>query len=180
MHGPHAAAEIIASLRALHDESVGYWSTFDTPAFFAPLGSAWSPADNVRHLTKTMRAINRGLNAPKWLLWLRFGRGQTSRNYTEMKAVYLARLARGASAGPFTPAPISETTEAERGRIMESHADAIEQLTTSLGRWSERALDWHRLPHPLLGPITVREMLFFALYHNRHHLEGVQRRAADR
>jgi hypothetical protein len=174
-----AAPEIASALRALHDESVRYWSSFDTPGFFAPIGDAWSPADNVRHLTKTMRAIDRGLNAPRWILWLRFGRGGVSRSYTEMKDVYLARLARGASAGRFAPGPAQQTSDAERERIMKFHADAIAALTASVGRWPESALDARRLPHPLLGPITVREMLFFTLYHNRHHLEGVQRRVGN-
>jgi uncharacterized damage-inducible protein DinB len=96
-----------------------------------------------------------------------------------MKDVYLARLARGASAGRFAPPPAPATSDAERHRIMAFHAQTVAQLTSSIQEWSEDALDRRRLPHPLLGPITVREMLFFALYHNRHHLEGVQRRAGS-
>ena len=116
------------------------------------------------------------LNAPRWILLLRFGRGGTSRGYAEMKDVYLARLAQGASAGRFAPAPARESSDAERDRIMGFHAAAIDHLGASIARWPERALDARRLPHPLLGPITVREMLFFTLYHNRHHVESVQRR----
>src|SRR5688500_9216606 len=157
MRTAQAAPEIASALRALHDESVHYWSSFDTPRFFAPIGDAWSPADNVRHLTKAMRAVDRGLNAPRWILWLRFGRGGVSRGYTEMKDVYFARLARGASAGRLAPAPAQHSSDAERERIMKFHAAAVDTLTTSIGRWPEHALDARRLPHPLLGPITVRE-----------------------
>jgi hypothetical protein len=57
--------EIAAALQALHAESVQYWSTFNTPAFFAPFGTDWSPADNVRHLTKAMRAVTVGLKMPR-------------------------------------------------------------------------------------------------------------------
>jgi hypothetical protein len=174
-----AGPEIASALRALHDDSLRYWSSFDTARFFAPIGGAWSPADNVRHLTKSVRAVNMGLNAPRWILWLRFGRGGVSRSYAEMKAVYLARLARGASAGRFAPAPAQQSSDAERERIMKFHAEAIAALTAAIGRWPEQALDARRLPHPLLGTITVREMLFFTLYHNRHHLEGVQRRVGN-
>jgi hypothetical protein len=174
-----AGPEIASALRALHDESVRYWSSFDTPRFFAPIGGAWSPADNVRHLTRAMRAVNTGLNAPRWILWLRFGRGGPSRSYAEMKDVYLARLARGASAGRFAPPPTRHSTDADRDRIMDFHANAVDTLTASISSWPEQALDARRLPHPLLGRLTVREMLFFTLYHNRHHLEGVQRRVGN-
>ncbi len=173
---PHTGSDIVSALTALHDESVAYWSTYSTPDFFAPIGDAWSPADNVRHLTRAVRAVAGGLRVPRWLLWLRFGRGGGSRDYGEMKETYLARLSRGASAGRFAPAPIKETSDAERNRIMTFHASAIRELTDAIARWPERALDTGKLPHPLLGSITVREMLFFTLYHNQHHLDGVRRR----
>jgi uncharacterized damage-inducible protein DinB len=30
--------------------------------------------------------------------------------------------------------------------------------------------------HPLMGPLTVREMLFFFVVHEQHHRKGVLRR----
>jgi uncharacterized damage-inducible protein DinB len=62
---------------------------------------------------------------------------------------------------------------------MEYHAAAVQELVRAAGRWSERALDARQLPHPLLGKLTVREMLFFTLYHNRHHVDVVKRRMAS-
>jgi hypothetical protein len=176
---PYTGADITAALRALHQDSVDYWATFTTPVFFAPIGNGWSAADNVRHLTKVMRAVGTGLRTPRWLLRLRFGGGSASRGYAEMKAVYLARLARGASAGRFTPAPAQEASDLERARIMSFHAAAVSALIDAIGRWPDTALDARKLPHPLLGAITVREMLFFTLYHNRHHLDGVRTKTAS-
>jgi hypothetical protein len=40
-------------------------------------------------------------------------------------------------------------------------------------------LDRLRLPHPGLGLLTVREMLLFTLYHNTHHVLGVERRRSS-
>jgi hypothetical protein len=45
-------------------------------------------------------------------------------------------------------------------------------------RWPERALDRHLLPHPLMGLLTIREMLAFTVYHTAHHLRRVADRAA--
>ena len=33
----------------------------------------------------------------------------------------------------------------------------------------KKQLDHYLLPHPLLGKITLREMLFFSAYHIQHH-----------
>jgi hypothetical protein len=178
---PHSAAEIAAALRAVHEESVTYWQSFATPEFLAAIGTAWSPADNVRHLTKSVQAVSGGLRVPRWVLWLAFrsGRG-TSRSYGEVRETYRARLARGASAGKFAPAPRPPAVdpEAERTRVMTRHANSIDELVSLVARWPENALDRRRLPHPLLGPLTVREMLLFTVYHNRHHVDVVRGRLA--
>jgi hypothetical protein len=49
-------------------------------------------------------------------------------------------------------------------------------MRKALDRWSEAALDSVQMPHPLLGRLTAREMIFFTLYHNQHHVEVVRRR----
>lgn len=173
------AGEIATALRALHADSVQYWSSVPTAAFLAPLGEAWSPADNVRHLTKSVRAVSAGLRLPRWVLWFAFrGARRPSRRYAEIREIYRARLARGASAGRFAPEAQRVIVDpvAERARIMERHAIAVEEMARLVTRWPEQALDRRQLPHPLLGILTVREMLFFTLYHNRHHVDGVRRR----
>jgi len=46
-------------------------------------------------------------------------------------------------------------------------------LDAVLERWDDKRLDRYQLPHPVLGKLTVREMLFFTLYHNKHHASRV-------
>jgi hypothetical protein len=179
---PSTGTSIRTALSELHAGSVTYWETFDTPTFLAPIGDAWSPADNVRHLTISMRAVARGMRLPRVFLLLAFGRPTfPSRSFDVMRDTYRARLAEGASAGRYAPRPREESVDphAERARIMSHHAMAVSAIGDIITRWSESALDASRLPHPLLGPLTVREMLLFTVYHNRHHLENVQRRLAS-
>jgi hypothetical protein len=61
---------------------------------------------------------------------------------------------------------------------MTRHANSIDELVSLVARWPENALDRRLLPHPLLGRLTVREMLFFTVYHNRHHVDVVRGRLA--
>lgn len=170
------------ALEALHAESVAYWDAIPTAEFLRPIGDAWSPADNVRHLSKSIRAVTRGLRLPTFVVRLSFGGSSgSSRTYEEIREHYRASLGSGASAGVFAPTPshADSTPDVERARIMSQHAADVQALVASIGRWSERQLDRCQLPHPLLGPLTVREMLFFTLYHNRHHLDGVRRRRGE-
>lgn len=61
---------------------------------------------------------------------------------------------------------------------MASLDKTFENLMSATGRWREWQLDRLRLPHPALGNLTVREMLFFTIYHHAHHVENVVRRMA--
>jgi hypothetical protein len=179
---PHSLDSIRRELQRIHNESAAYWAAFATEKFIAPLGTAWSPADNVRHLTKAIKAVTLGFNVPRLILWLRFGRaGQPSMSYTELRDTYLARLADGAQAGRFTPRPASPENDPEPWRIqvISAHNAAAAALQAAIATWSDTSLDRFLLPHPLLGKLTLREMLFFTLYHNLHHVHVVARRAAD-
>lgn len=178
---PSGGAEIVRELRALHARSRGFWSSFSTTEFFFPFGDAWSPADNVRHLLKSNRPVLRALSTPKLLLLARFGAGlRPSRTYAEVRERYLARLAEGVTAGPFAPKPLagSEQTEEQRSALLAAMDQVFEGLAGAISRWREWQLDRLVLPHPALGRLTVREMLFFTLYHNLHHIRNVERRMA--
>ena len=179
VEAPRTRDEILAALERLHGESAAYWNAFDTDAFFRPFGTAWSPADNVRHLTKSIRAVTQGLRLPRLALGLMFGRaGRASRDYDQVVERYHGVLAAGGKAGRFAPSQRQHESDADawRAEVMLHHDLAAEGLAAAARGWSEAALDRYRLPHPLLGKLTVREMLHFTLYHNLHHVLGVERR----
>ena len=177
---PEFPSALAAEARRIHTESVRYWSAYPLEAFFmraAP--EVWAPADQVRHLTKAVRAVNRGLALPRLVLLLLFGWSRRpSRAFDTLAADYKAALAAGGRAGRFTPPAVAQTeqTETGRARIMAYHASAIEELSHAVERWSARALDRYRFPHPLLGKLTAREMVYFTLLHNVHHVQVAEGR----
>jgi hypothetical protein len=176
---PKTREEIARGLEQLHRESVAFYATLTTPVFVAPQGAAWSPADHVRHLTKSMRALNRGLGLPLIVLRLRFGRAKhASRDYATIVATYRKRLETfDGRNNPFAPAPSAHADpEAFRGEVMRFHEIAVKELIAHVLRLSEAALDEQQAPHPLIGKLTLREMLFFMLYHNLHHVRLVASR----
>lgn len=176
---PQSRDDIVRALARVHDESRAYWMSFTPEAFHAPLGDAWSPAENVRHLTKSIRPVAGALKIPRLILRWRFGRAkEPSRTYVALREEYHRRLAAGGKAGRFAPSPQDPPADAASSRehILAQHAAAVAALSEAAMRWPEKALDRLRLPHPLLGLLTVREMLFFTVYHNQHHVGVVRRR----
>ena len=116
---------------------------------------------------------------PRLVLGFRFGRHRgPSRSFDEVVDLYRAALAGGAGAGRFTPSERPEDVAPGEWRELVkttwSHASAA--LFEVIGRWSEKALDRYQLPHPLLGKMTVREILYFTLYHNAHHARRIEER----
>jgi hypothetical protein len=178
---PSDRDEIVREFRSVQSQSRDFWNSFSTAELFSPFSDAWSPADNVRHLLKSTRPVAGALAMPKVLLAIRFGVAfRDSVTYSQLQERYLSILATGFKAGRFAPAPLkpSEISEEHRRSMMASLDTAFENLTSAATRWREWQLDRLRLPHPALGNLTVREMLFFTIYHHVHHVENVVRRMA--
>ena len=174
---PFSGVEIAAAMARLHEESERYLAAIPAVEFAAPQGGKWSPADHVRHLAKSTFPLVPALGLPKFLLGLRFGRSPAqSRPFAALRDAYRTRLTEtGATAGRFAPSPRPAPADsaAWQSEVLASWRGAVTGLVGRMPGWSEAALDRYRLPHPLLGKLTVREMLFFTLYHNAHHLELV-------
>jgi hypothetical protein len=178
---PYSVDELAAELERVHRESVAYWGAFDDTAFFAPMGEKWSAADHVRHLNRSMRPVARALRLPRWVLRLMFARPGASRRLAVLRDDYHAVLAAGGQAGGYAPSPLAERdrTPERRAAVMARHADGVRDLVAAARRWRDHDLDRATLPHPLLGPLTLREMLMFMLYHNLHHVHVAERRRRE-
>ena len=70
----HTRDDILSFLDDVRRDGIAYWSTFSDREFFANIGDAWSPSDNVRHLTKSIRPVTKALRLPRPIVCLMFGR----------------------------------------------------------------------------------------------------------
>jgi len=180
---PATREEIVRALTDVEREVAEFFGGLGDDELTRREGEAWSPAEHLRHLDRSVRAVTRGLEYPRWLLRLRFRRARRpSRGYDELRSAYRARLAAGGKSTPEFIPPREDVAAGEvdayRARLLARWADANGRLRAAVERWPEEALDRIQLPHPLLGKLTVREMLFFTIYHGRHHVDGVRRAVA--
>jgi len=169
---------IVEALESAHEAALEYWSQYGTADFFISMGMHWSAAEHVRHLTRAMTPLLPVFRVPRLALRVAFGSPtRPSRTLGELEALYGTALAAGGTAGRFTPPPETHAgDQVRRDRIMDTHSETLRGLTQAMERWTEAQLDTYRLPHPLLGKLTVREMMLFTLLHNRHHVDVAERR----
>jgi hypothetical protein len=176
---PRSGTDLRAALRRLDEEGEAYLRGMPAAEFFQPQGRAWSPAEHMRHLAKSARPVAKAMGWPRLMLLLAFGpHFGPSSSFAALRERYLARLAAGATAGRFAPTrrPVPEDVEAGKAAVLREWREANAGLEAAAASWSERALDRCRMPHPVLGKLTVREMLAFTALHTAHHLNRVAER----
>ena len=179
---PQTGPELIAALSTLLGEGMTFQSPRSDSWFFAPQGEAWSPSQHFRHLRKSSSALLNGIRLPRLMLRLRFGKfSGTHRSYTELRKIYLDKIASGFKApGPFVPDPENSPADpaSRRQEILSRWTAVTVELTNIISSWDEQSLDTIQLPHPLLGNLSAREMMMFTVFHTAHHLQRVAERSA--
>lgn len=180
VESPRSTEELRANVSKLHGEISSFLAQMSDQEFVARQGEHWSPADHIRHLVTAMRAVVGGMAAPKVLLALRFGVGfGGSRSFEQIRDMYRVALAAGGkAAGRYDPEQRRIDMEPKdlRAFVMQRWAQTGDELDSAIASWGDGALDRHRARHPLLGMMTIRELLYFTLYHNAHHARRISER----
>jgi hypothetical protein len=141
---------------------------------YSPDGK-WSFGQILEHLNKSLAPVNLALTLPGFLFQILYGKpNRKARTNQELIDRYLQKLAAGGRAsGRFIPRAVAW---ADKQKKLDAFKRETDKMINRLSRWSEDQLDQHLLPHPLLGKLTLREMLFFSAYHIKHHIELLQQR----
>jgi hypothetical protein len=127
----------------------------------------WNTVQLLDHIVRSVSPVSLALRLPAFLLRLVFGTAnRKSRSYEELVARYHSKLkAGGRASGRFVPPSKTDSVE----KLSANLSKVVHVLTRRIDRFSETQLDQLILPHPLLGKLTLREMLYFTIYHVQHH-----------
>lgn len=141
---------------------------------------SWSAADYLKHLLLNSKPVAKALGFPAAVLERQFGlSGRASRPYSELVKVYQKRLAEGIRAEDYDKVLPSfyrfpEGTGDERAYLVQSWNETNLRLINATQQWSEAELDSLQLPHPAIGMVMLREMLFFTIFHNNLHWQDIR------
>ncbi|GAB5552083.1 MAG: hypothetical protein Sapg2KO_16740 [Saprospiraceae bacterium] len=129
----------------------------------------WTVGQHAYHLIQSTEPLNQALALPKMALRGLFGKKneRPERSYPELVQYYQSKLSKGGRAPSKYEPPI--ITNTQKPVILNQLSNELEKLEKNLTKWEEDQMSIYLLPHPLMGKLTIREMLFFTVYHTGHH-----------
>ena len=170
---------IMEGLNSAVDEVNDYIKGLNKEEFeFAPEGK-WNAGQQLDHLIRSIKPLNLAYSLPVLILKIKFGvANRPSKTYSGLVEKYESKLSAGGRAsGRFIPTPVPF----EKKEILcNLYGKEKEKLNKKISKFEEETLDKYILPHPLLGKLTLREMLFFTVHHNLHHLNLVKKYLSGR
>jgi hypothetical protein len=172
-NSPYTRDELLASLAWANQEIAASFGRIPAQRFFA-VSDGWSPAETLVHVIKSNSPVGKAMKLPSLLTKLEVGTSQLLPN--DMKSESLSTNRQGAQAmGGSSPRWTRlRRTAAGKRDILAKWSEVADRLVKALADWTDADLDYYSLPHPLIGQLTVREMLLFTQYHNLRHLNEVR------
>lgn len=166
--------QIELEIHQAFDEVINFIRQQDDSLFDRPKAEGkWSTGQQLDHLIKSVKPLSTGMGLPKILLKFRFGvRNRAERTYDELVSKYHQKLEEGGQASAAFIPPKSSIEQ--KDQLLSAYEKEKIRLVKVLQKWSEKQLSTNVAPHPLLGKCTVRELLYFTIHHNYHHLESIK------
>jgi hypothetical protein len=167
-------AEIITQLQSSHQQFADYIQSLSIEDFLHRKEDKWTPAQQADHIVKSVSPVVMALGLPKIAPRLLFGKStRPSKDYNGLVEKYKEKLAKGGKAsGRFIPQAVGLQ---EKQILPKAIMYYTNKLCKQIEKLEEEHLDIYILPHPLLGKLTFREMLYFTIYHVQHHQEIIKR-----
>lgn len=155
--------EIIAALKVATKDVLNFSGNYNVEG-------KWNFEEQVVHLTKSIKPLSAGLKLPVFIFRWKFGKpNRPVRTFDEVVEKYVEKLSSFEGSNPkFAP---KESAVVSREEALREYNTESKRLYKAIETWSEEQLDNYLVPHPLLGKMFVREMLYFTIYHTQHHFQ---------
>jgi len=171
--------EIISLLKERHGSFARYIESLTADEFLYRYQDKWTAGEQLEHIYLAVRPVDLAFKLPKMLIRIVFGKAnKPGKTYDELVKKYKHVLETGGKASrPFIPRTVRID---QKEKIIKALDKKVNTLCSGVEMSTEQELDTLMLPHPLLGKITMREMLNFTIYHVGHHHDLVKRNLEQR
>ena len=161
---------IISELTLHHDAFVAKLESLSDQDFIRQAGNKWTAGQQLEHIIKSVKPIDKAFSLPLFVLKMKFGTtDRSNKTYADLVAEYLEVLKENQDyvlPEQFAPEQIPPHIKHKK---MKELVHLIKSINRSIGKIADIHLNTHILPHPVMGKLTLREMLYFTIYHVQHH-----------
>jgi len=165
---------ICGELRRKHELFISYMNGLSAGDYEYRYAQKWTAGQQLQHIVLCVAPLVQVFGMDKAAIAERFGTtDRAGRSYEALKNEYNSRLGDGGRA-PDRYVP-EDAAISRREELTGALKNEVDRLCIHIGRFSEPELDTLLIPHPLLGSLSLREMLYNALYHVEHHQQLTQR-----
>jgi hypothetical protein len=164
---------ISAAFKEAKNEIGQFFLLLPLDEFIGKSDKEWRGSQTLEHLIKFIETMAQGTGLPKEFMRKRWGYPENkSGSFEDIRRRYWQALEKGAQSpeGYYPPVQITLEVEDYKKELLARWHYANDKLIQNIENWKEKELDEYCVMHPLLGKLTVREMLFCALCHNQGHL----------
>lgn len=160
--------EIINKLTGNHKSFIELINGLDKVDFIFSQDNKWTAGQQLDHIYRSVSPVLMAFKFPKFVIRILFGKAnRPSKNYDDLIKKYIAKLENGGAAtGRFVPKVIAFD---QKMQLINNILKVIEELCKKIEKYTEQQLNEYLLPHPLLGKLTLREMLYFTIHHVEQH-----------
>ncbi len=181
---PNTAAQIAEALDEVNQRVANMVQAASAAQLEAGDAESWSAVGYLKHLIISVKPISKLIGFKPEDVIRRFGETtHAPRTYEDVKAMYFGRLAEGVRAEDYenvlpTAYRFPDSVVDQHAHLREAWLQANQRIIDMLPNWSDDALDRAQVLHPAIGMISMREMLYFTVIHNRLHAGDIEKALA--
>ena len=135
----------------------------------------WTEGQHILHLVNSLQLLNNALSYPRFFLKYKFGiANRPSRDYKTVVKKYEDKLEENQSRVTKFNQNLKIPTLKERERLLTKFQIQQKKLQYKTKKISDKNLDTLVIPHPLMGKMTIREIIMWTAHHTEHHTETLK------
>ncbi len=163
-------AEVIKILKQKHQILYDWLKNHPNENWVKGPQGKWNTGEHIVHLIQSESALNKALWLPKFYLKYKFGvNNRDNRTYNQIVQKYQNKLADNPNVIANISKKMPTITLTNKFYYIAKLEKENMKLIKKFQKWTEHDLDTFLLPHPLLGRMTIREIVIWTAYHTEHH-----------
>lgn len=164
--------EICLHLEAKHNELFDWLYNQADEKWIQGPKNKWTLGQHVLHLNQSIKMLNKALSYPNFMIKYKFGiSNRPSRSYDEVAKRYEEKLAENKERARVFNKDLITPQIQEQKSVIDSLTIQNKKLQYKTKKLRDKQLDTLLLPHPLMGKMTLREIIMWTVYHTDHHLK---------